>query len=137
MDEKTFKMTLSLSFGLTVVGTLSPLLLERIHIQNLRTVCGAAIAFSVFYALTGGFVALGAMRTLPTYGFGTLLVPKSKRKRDFAQALARNELIGIVRHLRNETAYMALRNGFLFLSVALGTFLYAWVAAGVAPFDSD
>lgn len=128
MDEKTFKMTLSLTFALTILGTLSPLLLERIQASHLRTICGTMIALTIFYALAGGFLALGAMRTLTSYGYGTITLPRNKpgaRRRLFADALARNELIGLVRHMRNEAAYQSLRNGFVCLAAALAVFAFA------------
>jgi hypothetical protein len=126
MDEKTFKMTLSLSFGIAVLATLSPRLLSDLNHPALRALCEILIGLSVFYAFGGGFVALGAMRTLPTYGIRGSGIPSAQsgaRKKFLAEAIARNEALSIVRHLRNETAYMAIRNGFICLSVALAIVL--------------
>lgn len=125
MDEKTFKMTLSLSFGLTVVGTLSPFLLDRIASAPLRNACGIMIILVVLYAFAGGFVALGAMRTSATYVPTLGRIPKEQtgaRRRELLETLHRNQAISIVRHLRNETAYLALRNSFICFSIALTIF---------------
>lgn len=112
MDEKTFKLTLSLSVGLTVLGLTAVILTNKISsgaIQNFSTI---VIGLGVLYILAAGFVALGALRTLPTYGYGTRFLLQSQNdQKIFAEALACQEAMNIVRHLRNETAYQALRNG--------------------------
>lgn len=74
-----------------------------------------------FYVLSAGFVALGALRTLPSYGYGTrfLLQQEDNAPSTVADALARQELMNNIRHLRNETAYQALRNGLILLFVAI------------------
>ncbi|HXW24964.1 MAG TPA: hypothetical protein VEK73_09470 [Xanthobacteraceae bacterium] len=134
LDEKTFKMTLSLTFGLTVLGTLSPLLLDHINSRCLRLMCGVMIIVAVAYALAGGFVALGAMRTLPMYVARLGSIPKDQieaRRSKVAEYLHRNELISIVRQLRNETSYLSLRNGFIFLSIALSIFIVGLATGNV------
>lgn len=126
LDEKTFKMTLSLTFGIGIVGTLSPFLLRQIESPFTRWLCAFAVGLSVLYALMGGFVALGSMRTRPVYGL-RLKVPKSRpgaRRHDIADSIVRNEFVSLARHQRNETAYICLRNGFICLLVALLFFLF-------------
>lgn len=130
-DEKTFKLTLSLSLALTIFGALSPLFLDRISTPQTKAICAIAIIVTVFYSLAGGFVALGAMRTLPSYGFGPTGLPEDaveERRKLLASSLARNQLVNVARHLRNETAYQSLRNSFVSLFVAIGVFVYAVIA---------
>ncbi|HEV2899548.1 MAG TPA: hypothetical protein VGX71_17285 [Pseudaminobacter sp.] len=76
---------------------------------------------ALFYVLSSGFVALGAVRTLPSFGYGTqfLLQLQAGAPNAIADALARQELMNNIRHLRNETAYQALRNGLILLFAAL------------------
>jgi hypothetical protein len=134
VDEKTFKMTLALTLGLTVLGTVSPFLLDRISSVSLRAFCGGLFALSVFYSLAGGFVALGAMRTFPVFGLRRGGIPKERsgaRREQLANDLTRNELLAVTKHLRNEAAYMALRNAFGSLFVALTTFVI-WLVVQAA-----
>lgn len=131
MDEKTFKLTLSLTFGLTIMGTVSATFLNGSDGLLLRSVVGSLLALVVFYALGAGFVALGAMRTLPFHGLSAYpdLKDKPGARREFlAVSLARNEKIGLARHARNETAYMALRNSFLCLFALLALYFLVQAA---------
>jgi hypothetical protein len=125
MDEKTFKLTLALTFALTIMGTVSTVMLGSVESIPLRVAMDSLLALVVFYALAAGFVALGAMRTLPSYGLGAYPEFKNKpgaRRQFLASSLARNEQIGLARHARNETAYTSLRNSFLCLFASLALF---------------
>jgi hypothetical protein len=121
IDEKTFKLTLSLTFALTIMGTVSSALLGGFD-GPLRSIGRLLVALVVFYALAAGFVALGAMRTQPSYGLGAYpdFWDKPGARREFlASSLARNEKIGLARGARNETAHMLLRNSFVCLFALL------------------
>jgi len=124
LDEKTFKLTLSLAIGLTVLGTGASALVKEIPTAGGRLVVGAGLALSISYILGGGFLALGAMRSLPSYGYGTamLLTANDEMPDALADALARQEILNIVRTLRNEASYQMLRNGFVMLLVTLAVF---------------
>jgi hypothetical protein len=121
MDDKTFKLTLSLSVGMTILGSTAAFLLEAISSAAMQTTLAITIGLGLFYILAAGFVALGALRTYPSYGFGTqfLLQQQGNTQKVLADALARQETINNVRHLRNETAYQALRNGLFLLFAAI------------------
>jgi len=129
MDEKTFKLTLSLSVGLTVLGSTAIPLVKAVPSEAVQTTLTAIIGLGLFYVLAAGFVALGALRTFPSYGRGTqfLLQQKGNVQNVLADALARQETMNIIRHLRNETAYQALRNGLSLLFV--GTLIFAAMLA--------
>ena len=71
MDEKTFKLTLSLSVGLTVLGSTAAFLTKVISSATIQTLLTIVIGIGLSYVLVAGFVALGALRTLQTYGYGT------------------------------------------------------------------
>jgi hypothetical protein len=121
MDEKTFKLTLSLSVGLTVLGSTAALLLDAVSSPPTQTILTILIGLGLFYVLAAGFVALGALRTHPSYGYGThFLLQQGTDQSALAAALARQETMNLVRHLRNETSYQALRNG---LSLLFGAIL--------------
>lgn len=121
LDEKTFKMSLSLTIGLTVVGTTSAVLVTGTKPAWLAYAVAVLIGLGVFYVLTGGFVALGSLRTQQSFGYGTqpLLLTEDERIALFADSLARQEIANQVRHLRNETAFQLLRNGFALLFLGL------------------
>ena len=77
-----------------------------------------------------------ALRTLPSYGYGTrfLLDQSVDPPQILADALARQETMNVVRHLRNEAAYQAMRNGLLFLFAGImvfaGTLAYEALCPG-------
>ncbi len=124
MDAKTSKLTLSLSIALIVLGSISTTLTEQITHAHARICFVALVMASTLYFLASGFVALGALKTLPLYGYGTriLLIDRDKLQQCLATCLAQNETVNIIRHLRNEAANQALRNGFVLFTLAASTF---------------
>ncbi len=130
MDEKTFKLSLSLSVGLTFLGLAATFLIKVIGYATVQIILTIFIGLGVLYALSAGYVAVGALRTLPSYGYGTgFLLQHQKQTQEclLAEALARQETMNIIRHLRNETAYQALRNGLFLLVVGILVFLISFV----------
>ena len=123
MDDKTFKMTLSLTLGLTVLGTTTSILVKAIPFESLQVAIAIMAALSIFYSLSAGLISLGALKTLPSFGYGTDFLLKGKEdKAVLVRSLASQEVMNLVRHLRNECAYQSLRNGFLCLFMALALF---------------
>lgn len=123
MDEKTFKLTLALSIGFAFVGLAGAPTAMSLANALIRMVVVASTGIGLGFVLLAGFVALGALRTLPSYGYGTGFLLELRQSEDrqvtvLATALARQETLNAVRHLRNETAYQCLRNGFVFFFVA-------------------
>ena len=121
VDDKTFKFTLGLSLSLTVLaaasGSVTKYLSSNLFVEYISIACG----ISALYMLAAGITALGALKTLPTYGYGTdhLIKQKVDGVSYLSQALFAQERMNIIRHLRNEAAYQSLRNGFILLFVAL------------------
>lgn len=125
MDEKTFKLTLSLSIGLMVLGSMAAFLTKAVSSATIQTISTILICSGLLYVLFAGFVALGALRTLPSYGYGTQFLLRQKDdQKVLADALARQETMNIIRHLRNETAYQSLRNG-IWLLLFVGILIFA------------
>lgn len=124
LDEKTFKMTLALTVGLTVVGTVFAVLLTAAGAGWLAKTLAWLVWLSVFYTFTSGFLALGGLRTERSFGYGTppQLLSDKARKAFYADALPRQELMNQVRHLRNEASYQSMRNGFILLFLAMALF---------------
>lgn len=121
IDEKTIKFSITISLALTILGSAGSVVLKSIESQNLSMIASLLIALSVIYTISGGLLALGALKTLPTYGFGTnyLVQRKSLGKEIVALALISQEKVNIVRQVRNEASYQCLRNGLILLLVVL------------------
>lgn len=126
IDEKTVKLTFSISLALTLMGAVSGYLSNTLEgVPKLGMASATAIA--IFYTLVGGVLALGALRTLPIYGYGSeyLLLRRRNRKAAEVEALVAQETINIVRQLRNEAAYQCLRNGFFVLLVSAAILVFS------------
>lgn len=135
IDDKTFKFTLGLSISLTVLaaasGSLAKYLPGSSFSEFISIVCGV----SALYMLAAGITALGALKTLPTYGYGTehIINQKMDGVSYLSQALFAQERMNIIRHLRNEAAYQSLRNGFLLLFFALAISVGSHVGGQDSP----
>ena len=131
MDEKTFKLTLSFSLGLTIVGLATSSLIGAISHVASKAILASVLGLGTLFVLAAAFLALGALRTLPSYGYGTaflLAVQRAENKHTvLADALARQETMNTVRHLRNEAAYQALRNGLVLVLCGFCLFLFTLV----------
>ncbi|SDG10659.1 hypothetical protein SAMN05216571_104290 [Onishia taeanensis] len=121
IDEKTSKFTLGLSVSLTVLAAASGAFAKFVPANPYAGLVSIACGFASIYMLLAGVTALGALKTLAVYGYGTqhALRQKNGGVSYLSQALYAQERMNVVRHLRNEAAYQSLRNGFLVLLVAL------------------
>ena len=129
MDEKTSKLTVSFSIVLTLLGSsiafLKSVVFPVAMQATLSTLVNALVSLGLFYCISAGLVALGALRTLPLHGYGTqfLLKYHENKKPMLAECLARQETINLIRHLRNETAFQSLRNGLLLFILVILMFV--------------
>lgn len=121
IDDKTSKFTLGLSVSLTVLAAASGAFAKLVPSNPYAGLVSIACGFASIYMLLAGVIALGALKTLAVYGYGTqhVLSQKASGVSYLSQALYAQEKMNVVRHLRNEAAYQSLRNGFLVLLVAL------------------
>ena len=139
MDEKTFKLTLSFSVGLTVLALLAAPLAKVIISTQFKVIFIILMHIGLLFVLASGIVALGGMRTLRKYGFGTEFMLDQQEKASnalLADALARQETMNIVRHLRNEVAYQSLRNGILLIFAGFIIFVVTLVYQTLASFHN-
>ncbi len=136
IDEKTSKFTLGLSVSLTVLAAASGALAKFVPENPYAGLVSIACGFASIYMLLAGVTALGALKTLAVYGYGTqhALRQKSGGLLYLSQALYAQEKMNVVRHLRNEAAYQSLRNGFLVLLVVL---IGSVVGLTIQQSDSD
>jgi len=129
MDDKTFKMTLAISFGLTILGSTASLLIKGMPNPELKLTVAIFTGLSIFYSMTAGFTAIGALKTLPTYGYGTDFILNAKGDiSTLVKALAAQEKMNIIRHLRNESAYQSIRNSMALLFFALMIFAFSFIS---------
>ena len=141
MDEKTFKLTLSFSLGLTIVGLATSSLVSTLSCVTLKAILALVLGVGTLFVLAGAFLALGALRTLPSYGYGTAFLLAARQAENghtvVAEALARQETMNTVRHLRNEAAYQALRNGLVLVLCGLWLFLFALVGQYISTIQTS
>jgi hypothetical protein len=121
IDEKTAKFTLGLSVSLTILVTVSGALVKLLPPNEINSFVILLCGISSIFMMIAGIVSLGALKTLPKYGYGTQheLLAEKNGASYLAGELVLQEDINIIRHLRNETAYQCLRNGFIVLLIAL------------------
>ena len=126
IDEKTAKFTLGLSVSLTILSTASGALAKLLPDNDINSTIIFLCGLSSVFMLIAGIISLGALKTLPKYGYGTIHELRAEEKEAcyLAKVLILQEDINIVRHLRNEAAYQCLRNGFFLLLVALITSIF-------------
>ena len=139
MDEKTFKLTLSFSVGLTIVGLVTSSLIDSVSGVKSQVILASFFGLGTLFVLVAASLALGALRTLPAYGYGTgfllALQQTENRHKVLADALARQETMNTIRHLRNEAAYQTLRNGLVLVVCGLLLFLFTLVGKYIATED--
>ena len=137
LEDKTFRLSFALTFGLAIFGLGSGLTIDRgLEVGQpvlwVLIVLGAA---SAFYFWAAALLAAGALRTVPMYGLGTdrRLLAKDIGSEalaiHYAQELARQELMNLNRHNRNYATYISLRNGLVLLLAVGVVALIAFVSA--------
>ncbi len=121
IDDKTSKFTLGLSVSLTVLAAASGSFVKFIPNTDYASLVSIICGIASIYMLLAGIIALGALKTLPTYGYGTHHLINTAKDGDtyLSEALYAQEQMNIIRQLRNESAYQSLRNGFFMLLLAL------------------
>ena len=136
LDEKTFKLTLSFTLGLTILGSTAAFVAKGVSSNAVEAVIGIGILF----VLGAGGVALTALQTAPSYGYGTHfllhLQKQGNKQRVLADALARQETMNQIRQLRNEVSFQALRNGLVLVFAGIVLFFVAAVyepPGGIQP----
>ncbi len=118
IDEKTSKFTLGLSISLSVISALSSNIVKIIPVGSFGDYISPLFIISSIYMLSGGVVSLGALKTLPKYGYGTEYEMDGSENK-LSKALICQERVNLLRHARNEASFMSLRNGFLLIFIAL------------------
>lgn len=125
INEKTYKMALTLSVAITIIGFSLTEISDKIQYSVVGYIFFGLIVFGIIYSLISAGIALGALRTEPYYGNTTQLLLKedAERQEILADCLARTEVRNLRRQHRNEVTYIGLRNGNILLLTALVLFV--------------
>ena len=137
LDDKTLKVTLFLSagfsvlgLGLAIIGSSSSLLMKTAAPQVGPILFTVLFGTSVVYFVLASWLALGAVRTYPRFGFGTQYLLARQHSNSTALAaehLARQETLNVLRHCRNEAVFQTVRNGLILLLAGLLAFPVYWL----------
>ncbi len=126
IDDKTVKFTLSLSIALTILATIGNLYTGQVVCGPIKLALTIMTGLSTIYALIAGISSLGALKTLPTYGYGTdFLIDSISNKEEIVHSLVMQEKMNVIRQLRNESSYQCLRNALLLLIITILIFITA------------
>ncbi|WP_146741454.1 MULTISPECIES: hypothetical protein [Lonsdalea] len=118
IDDKTSKFTLGLSISLTIISATASSIVKFLPNHQLNNWISFLFGLSSLYMLSGGLLALGALKTLPKFGYGTKF-EIDKNSKILVDSLIGQEKTNILRHIRNELSYMSLRNGFILIFISL------------------
>lgn len=121
IDDKTSKFTLGLSVCLTVLGVVATVLTKLLPAHDLKPLVVVFFSISSLYMLAGGIVSLGAFKLMPTYGYGTLYeyLKANNGTPEIVKALIGQENMNLVKQVKNQVAYLCIRNGFVMLLFSL------------------
>ena len=136
LDDKTFKLTLSWTIAVAVIGIAIPLYSNAPY-PGLYSAVTMVGVIALVYLFIGAVVALGGVRTMNTYGYGTQVLLGKGRENylvHLASDLACQETMNLIRHGRNECSYQCLRNGLFTLIL---TFLVYFVYPGDTPHSEN
>lgn len=118
IDDKTFKFTLVLSISLSIISIGASGAVKLLPENTINHYISFVFLLSSFYMLCGGLLSLGALKTLPRFGYGSYFEMNIDRG-SLIKSIAGQEKVNMIRHMRNELSYMSLRNGFLLILFAL------------------
>lgn len=137
LEDKTFRLSFALTFGLAIFGLGSGLTIDRgleVGQPLLWVLIGLGTA-SAIYFWAAALLAAGALESAPTYGLGTGRRLLAQDMEDgplaihYARELACQELVNLNQHNRNNATYMSLRNGLVLLLAVGVVALIAFVSA--------
>jgi hypothetical protein len=126
LDEKTFKHAGSIATALAVASAATTAIAQSLSSPFWKAVVVSFTLPAIIYVMIGGFIGIAAAaRTLPGYGTGIAFrieqdaEPKAKKPYVIAEALACQERMNNIRVVRNEAAFLCIRNGFFFVGLAV------------------
>lgn len=129
LDEKTFKHAASIATALTVASAATTAVAQLLTGPAWKSAVVACTIPAIMYVIIGGLLSFGAARTLPTFGVGMRFKVAQNSESQamkpliLAEALACQEGMNLIRAARNEAAFMSMRNGFLFVVLAISVVL--------------
>jgi len=130
LTEKTFKFGASFATGLTVVSIAIVFAGSKLAGAGWKVAVLASMCPAFVFIAAGGMLGLSAIRVQRWFGSGASAAVERKGKTDTelvtlaARDLALQERANIINTMRNEAAFMSLRNGLLLLIIALSVALF-------------
>lgn len=125
LDEKTFRHAASIATVLTVASAATTAVAQLLTNPFWKMIVTASTLLAIIYVMVGGLLGIAAARTLPGYGMGI----RFRLEQDteavamkpyvLAEAVACQERMNNIRVARNEAAFMSIRNGLLFIGIAI------------------
>lgn len=119
IDEKTAKLTLTFSIAIALMSSVGSYFLDGLKGSSAIAVIVGLTQLAAVFALVSGLIAVRALTTLPTYGYGTKFALEAADLSVVSRALMAQEKINALRHVRNEAAYQCLRNSLICLVMAI------------------
>jgi len=120
IDEKTSKFIFGLSICFTAFGVSATIIAKLLPTHVLKPLIIFFLSFSSSYMLIGGIVSLGAFQLMAKFGYGTVFEYQKYKNEKFSMvhALIGQENTNLIRQVRNEVAYLCIRNGFVLLLIS-------------------
>jgi hypothetical protein len=125
LDEKTFRHSASIATALTVASAATTAVAQLLTSSGWKLAALACTAPAIFYVMIGGLLGYGATRTLQMFGIGMGFTMARNsagpvmKPYVLAEALACQEAMNLIRGVRNEAAFLSMRNGFFFVALAV------------------
>lgn len=125
VDEKTFRHAGSIATILAVASAATTAVAQLLSSPSWKVAVTMSTLMAIIYVMIGGLIGISAARTLPGYGTGIRFrieqdteIP-ARKPYVLAEALACQERMNNIRVARNEAAFMSIRNGLIFIGIAI------------------
>jgi hypothetical protein len=129
LSFKTFKHAASIATALAVASAATTAVAQLLTSPDWKFAVFACTIPAIVYVTVGGLLGFGATRTLVTFGVGIRFTiaqnseSLAMKPLVLVEALACQEGMNLIRAARNEAAFMSIRNGFIFVVLAISVVL--------------
>src|SRR5258708_10738006 len=142
LDEKTFKHAASIATARAVASAATTAVAQLLTSPDWKFAVAACTIPAIVYVTVGGLLGFGATRTLATFGVGIRFTiaqnseSLAMKPLVLVEALACQEGMNLIPAARNEAAFMSIRNGFIFVILAISVVLLgATLATNTEPVE--
>jgi len=113
IDNKTTGLAFPFSIVLGTLGVLANVTFDISACLAIRVLMMISFTVTLIFVSIAILIVVDALRTLPTFGYGTEHMLRVRSSNSLADSLARQETMNSVRQMRNEAAYQTIRNGIV------------------------